>query len=71
MRYKNSDDNRYRVQFMRSTEELMDQLKSAGGTKKYFTEFETEAEAESFCREYGWEWVDENEFVWDMDYEEA
>ncbi len=25
MRYKNSDDNRYRVQFMRSTEELMDQ----------------------------------------------
>lgn len=46
-------------------------LKSAGGTKKYFTEFETEAEAESFCREYGWEWVDENEFVWDMDYEEA
>lgn len=34
-------------------------LKSAGGTKKYFTEFETEAEAESFCREYGWEWVDE------------
>lgn len=31
----------------------------------------TEAEAESFCREYGWEWVDENEFVWDMDYEEA
>ena len=27
-------------------------LKSAGGTKKYFTEFETEAEDESFCREY-------------------
>ena len=46
-------------------------LKSAGGTKKYFTEFETGAEAESFCREYGWEWVDENEFVWDMDYEEV
>ncbi len=45
-------------------------IKSAG-TKKYFTEFETEAEAESFCREYGWEWVDENEFVWDMDYEEG
>ena len=45
-------------------------IKSAG-TKKYFTECETEAEAESFCREYGWEWVDENEFVWDMDYEEV
>ena len=42
-------------------------LKSAGGTKKYFTEFETEAEAESFCREYGWEWVDENEFVYQTD----
>lgn len=25
-------------------------LKSAGGIKKYFTEFETEAEAEIFCR---------------------
>ena len=46
-------------------------IKSAGGTKKYFTEFDTEAKAESFCREHGWEWLDENEFVWDMDYEEA
>lgn len=47
-------------------------IKSAG-VKRHFTEFETEAEAEaeSFCREYGWEWVDENEFVWDMDYEEV
>ena len=45
-------------------------VKSMGGVKKYLTEFKTEAEAESFCREYGWEWVDENEFVWDMDYEE-
>ena len=26
MRYKNSDDNRYRVQFMVATEKLMDQL---------------------------------------------
>lgn len=149
MRYKEDNDNRYRVNFMRATEELMDALTvesfisyleenaefedytveyidgkcvkcraydlteensklhkeflvtedgrvfywrtlldkielvddeipegmveglQEGGTKKYFTEFETEAEAESFCREYGWEWVDENEFVWDMDYEEA
>jgi len=45
-------------------------VKSMGGVKKYLTEFKTEAEAESFCREYGWEWVDENEFVWDIDYEE-
>lgn len=46
-------------------------IKSAGGVKKYFTQFETEAEVESFCRECGWEGVDENEFVWDMDYEEV
>ena len=26
MKYKNSGDNRYRVQFMRATEELMDQV---------------------------------------------
>lgn len=25
-------------------------IKSAGGTKKYFTEFDTEAKAEIFCR---------------------
>lgn len=54
MRYKEDNDNRYRVNFMIATEELMDALT-----------------VESFCREYGWEWVDENEFVWDMDYEEA
>ena len=46
-------------------------IKSAGGVKKHFEQFETEAEAESFCREYGSEWVDENEFVWDMDYREV
>ena len=32
-------------------------IKSAGGVKKHFEQFETEAEAESFCREYGWEWT--------------
>ena len=26
MKYKNEDDNRYRVQFMRATEQLMDKL---------------------------------------------
>lgn len=45
-------------------------IKSAG-LKRYFTHFEIEAEAEDFCRAYGWEWVDENGFVWDMDYEVA
>ena len=43
---------------------------SQNGGKYVYSLSETEAEAESFCREYGWEWVDENEFVWDMDYEE-
>lgn len=43
-------------------------IKSGGGAKKYFTEFETEEEAVSFCREYDWHWVDDNDFVWDMDY---
>ena len=38
-------------------------IKSAGGTKKYFTEFDTEAKAEIFCREHGWEQLDENELV--------
>lgn len=45
-------------------------IKSAG-VKKFLTQFETEAQAESFCRSYGGEYVDENEFVWDMDYEEV
>lgn len=44
-------------------------LKS-GGVKQYFTQFQTEAEAESFCKENGWEWLDENEFLWDLDYAE-
>lgn len=35
MKYKNSGDNRYRVQFMRATEELMDQV-----TVKEFMAFE-------------------------------
>ena len=42
MRYKNSDDNRYRVQFMRSTEELMDQLT----VKEFISYLEENAEFE-------------------------
>lgn len=30
----------------------------------------TEQEAIDFCESYGWEYMDENCFVWDMDYEE-
>ena len=54
MRYKNSDDNRYRVQFMRSTEELMDQLT----VKAFISYLEENAEFEDYtgkcvkCRAY-------------------
>lgn len=46
-------------------------LKSPGGVRKEFTSFATEEEAESFCKENDWEWIDENGFMWDMDYEEV
>ena len=39
--------------------------------KRVLTSFDTEAEAISFCEEYGWCWEDENGFVWDMDYREV
>ena len=46
-------------------------IESAGGVKRCLICFETEEEAKSFCEENNWEWVDENEFVWDMDYREV
>lgn len=46
-------------------------IESAGEQRKILTQFETEAEAESLCREFGWLWEDENYVVWDMSYEEA
>ena len=46
-------------------------LKSPGDVRKELTSFATEEEAESFCKENGWEWIDENGFMWDMDYEEV
>lgn len=48
MRYKNRDDNRYRVQFMRSTEELMDQLT----VKEFISYLEENAEFEDYTVEY-------------------
>lgn len=48
MRYKNSNDNRYRVQFMRSTEELMDQLT----VKEFISYLEENAEFEDYTVEY-------------------
>ena len=46
-------------------------LKIPGDVRKELTSFATEEEAESFCKENGWEWIDENGFMWDMDYEEV
>lgn len=48
MKYKNSDDNRYRVNFMRATEELMDQLT----VKEFISYLEENAEFEDYTVEY-------------------
>ena len=48
MRYKNSDDNRYRVQFMRSTEELMDAIT----VESFISYLEENAEFEDYTVEY-------------------
>ena len=48
MKYRNSDDNRYRVRFMKSTEELMDQLT----VKEFISYLEEKAEFEDYTVEY-------------------
>ena len=48
MKYRNSDDNRYRVQFMVSTEKLMDQLT----VKEFISYLEEKAEFEDYTVEY-------------------
>lgn len=48
MKYRNSDDNRYRVQFMVSTEKLMDQL----AVKEFISYLEENAEFEDFTVEH-------------------
>ena len=48
MRYKNSDDNRYRVNFMRATEELMDALT----VESFISYLEENAEFEDYTVEY-------------------
>ena len=45
-------------------------LVSEGGTKKEFTVCDTEQEAKDFCDNYDWEYKDENDFVWGMEYDE-
>lgn len=48
MKYRNSDDNRYRVQFMVATEKLMDQLT----VKEFISYLEENAEFEDYTVEY-------------------
>ena len=48
MKYKNSDDNRYRVNFMRATEELMDALT----VENFISYLEENAEFEDYTVEY-------------------
>lgn len=43
-------------------------IESAYGVKKEITEFEAESDAYNFCKDFDWEYVDENMFVWNMDY---
>lgn len=40
---------------------------SGGGVRHELTSFETEKEAEKFCDEYEWRWIDENGFEWYLD----
>ncbi len=44
-------------------------LKS-GDSEKVLATFEGEDLAEDFCRAMGWEWEDENGFIWNIDYRE-
>jgi len=45
---------------------------SEGGTKRAFSSgFETEEEAEKFAESEGWRYLDENEFEWRLEVEEA
>lgn len=37
--------------------------------KRVFTLFETKKEAQEFCAKHNWEWRDEHEFLWDLEYE--
>ena len=46
------------------------QMISAGGVRHDLYCGLTEEEAIEICQEYGWEFCDENRFVWDLDYVE-
>ena len=42
----------------------------AGKVRYDIADFETEEEAIEFCEAWDWEMMDENTFVWDLDYYE-
>jgi hypothetical protein len=46
-------------------------IKSGGGTKVIIINAVPRHEAHSFCADNHWEWCDENDFCWDLDYEEC
>ena len=39
------------------------------GVKRILASFPTYGEAAAFCEENNWEYIDENEFQWDLDIE--
>lgn len=46
-------------------------MESGGGTVRDFASgFATEKEAEEYAELYGWEFADENAFVWSLSVEE-
>lgn len=41
-------------------------LESPFGVRHLFSQFETEEEANKFCAENNWSYLDENEFEWSL-----
>lgn len=46
-------------------------IMSGGGCRHNIAVFENEIDAADYCDARGWELVDENRFVWHLDYEEV
>ena len=55
----------------RAIKKLYDICISAGGVKYTLIEAVSFNEAHKFCEDNQWCFVDENDFVWDLDYYEA
>lgn len=41
-------------------------ITSGGGTEYELAQFNSYDEAEEFCEEYNWQYLDSNGFVWEM-----